>query len=834
MQTTMTLSVIALLLPLLGPSAAASIPMTVRLANFESQEELDQWEVSTTQAPMQWEMSDEHVRLGEHSAKVVTPSVREGGVSNDETYKGRGWPAIVLPAEHMLSSDWTPYRHLAFEAYNPDTQATPVWVRFGDHHKFEKVSLRTGWQTVRINIDHIDTLDELRFFFADPAHTSTIYLDDVRLETGDLGDLRKLADEIGGYIRGIENHPRVHHVFANLRDIRVEIDGLAERWEEITEGKDLTEITGWAGQVRRLKRRLEPFLPKAQAARFAVDHGDRQWGYGWISGLTKVLRNSDRIPFPGEIGGTVRVALAANEAEGVQLVLRFDVPPAARPLQNVRVSVSDLEGPSGSRITSDQVEVLPVGYVNPPSPPYHIEHSGWWPDPLLDFLEDGFELDPNVWQPVWLDVRASPNQSPGLYQGEITITADGDVPALQVPFEVEVWDFAVPVEHHFNVSFTYGAECMGGFYFTDREEMLRMLRFLVGEIDEEELGDGEARRMYEVNSRNVELMLSHRMFPDSIFRHRRPPQHEEVELWHERGVRRFIILAIQQGFQGKLEPGAPYPAADKKRMLDTLAVAIPRFEAAGMADMLHIFGFDEVSDNAHAAMVDIYGEVKERWPWLPLMTTAYDKSYGIDSGLDPYVDAWIPSVNAYNQTTAEIEAARARGREIWWYIHAGPDEPYPNFLIEDPPTESRLLMGFMPFKANADGFLYWYVSQWQETVTRGPLTNARGKGAGSYNGSGVIFYPGPDGPVVTIRMKAIRDGLEDYEYLWLLEQAIERVRGDIDGAAQRVPDDWLTQAEAALAIDDNLVVSVSDYNRDPEALLAARRQIAELLMQEIR
>ena len=387
----------------------------------------------------------------------------------------------------------------------------------------------------------------------------------------------------------------------------------------------------------------------------------------------------------------------------------------------------------------------------------------------------------------------------------------------------------MPVEHHFPVSLTYGPECMGAFYFTDYAELRRLLQFLHGEIDEDEMGTGEARRMYGVDQRNVELMLSHRMFPDSIFRSHRPPSVDEAELWRERGARRFIVFAVPGG--SSLEPGSPYPAADKKRILDTLAVALPRFEAAGMKDMLHIFGFDEVGEDAHAAMKGIYGEIKERWPWLPLMTTAYDRSYGLDSGLDEYVDAWVPGVNAYAQSTAAIEAARARGRKIWWYIHAGPDDPYPNFLIEDPPTESRLLMGFIAHKSGSDGFLYWYVSQWQETVTRGPLTNARGRGAGRYNGSGVIFYPGPDGPVATIRMKAIRDGLEDYEYLWLLEQAIEKVSNDPDGAGQRVPDDWLARAEVALAVDDDLVVSVADYSKDPKDLLTARREIAELLVQ---
>ena len=427
----------SVLLPSLVCSISAEAPgapmITVRLADFESQEELDRWEVAPTLTPMQWTLDDENVRRGKHSARLVTPSVREGGVSKDETYKGRGWPAVVLPAEQMPAADWTSYRHFAFEAYNPGSSTVPVWVRFGDHHKFEKVSLRAGWQTVRINIEHISTLDELRFFFADPVHTSTIHLDDVRLEIGDLSDLRQIADEAAAYISGVELHPRALHVRVNLRDMRVEIDGLAERWVEIAASEDADEIARWVGQVQRLKRRLEPFVPRAQAARLAIDLGDRRWGYGWISGLTKVLRDSERLPFPGELGGTVRVSLAANEAEGVQLVLRFTAPPAARPLQNVRVIVSDLTGPSGNRISAEQIEVLPVGYVHPPEPPYHVEHLGWWPDPLLDFL-DGFELDPNVWQPVWLDVRTTSDQAPGVYRGQIAVTSDGDVTPFQVPF----------------------------------------------------------------------------------------------------------------------------------------------------------------------------------------------------------------------------------------------------------------------------------------------------------------------------------------------------------------------------------------------------------------
>ena len=799
--------------------------VSVVLADFESTDELNRWELGPTLTPMAWELEATHVRHGQGSAKLTTPSVSEGGVSQDDTYMGRGWPAVVLPAEAMVEADWAPYRQLVFELFNPGPITVPLWVRFGDHQKFESVIAEQGWQTVRLDIDHITTLDELRFFFADPVYTSTIYLDHLRLETGDLSDLHELVEEAAVFISGVEQEPRARHVGSSLVEVRTELSSLAESWPDIA--KD--DLGGWSRQVRGIKDRLLRLVTRAQGDRFAIDVGDRRWGYGWIDGVTKVLRDAEQIPFPGEIGGTPTLSLAANETEGVQLVLRFAGVPADRALQNVRVSVSDLIGPEGARITSSQVEVLPVGYVNARKPPYHVIHVGWWPDPLLNFL-DGFELDPKVWQPVWLDVRTTPEQEPGLYKGSITVSTDGNghrnPDDIEVPFEVEVWDFALPVEHHFPLSLTYWPQSTGGFYFEDHADLESMLRAAGGEIPASELGNGAAKRVYDVHEKSVELVLAHRMFPDDIFRYRKTPPLDWVKLWHQRGARRFVLLAVQA--YGSLPREEPYPAGRRKVLFDALAKGVPLFEKAGLLDMGYIFTFDEVGENRFDSIKDIHGEIKRLYPTIPLMTTAYDDSYGMDSGLDPYVDIWVPGINVYNQTTPAIAAARERGREIWWYITAGPDHPYPNILIEGPAVDHRLLMGFIPYKLKSDGFLYWCLNQWTETVTRGPLTNARGKAVGSYNGAGIVFYPGPAGPVPSIRMKNMRDGLEDFEYLWLLEQAVAAARrGEVD-----LPAAWQRRAETALEID--VVRSVSDYNRDPGALIAARRELAELLAQAAR
>ena len=285
--------------------------VSVVLADFESTDELNRWELGPTLTPMAWELEATHVRHGQGSAKLTTPSVSEGGVSQDDTYMGRGWPAVVLPAEAMVEADWAPYRQLVFELFNPGPITVPLWVRFGDHQKFESVIAEQGWQTVRLDIDHITTLDELRFFFADPVYTSTIYLDHLRLETGDLSDLHELVEEAAVFISGVEQEPRARHVGSSLVEVRTELSSLAESWPDIA--KD--DLGGWSRQVRGIKDRLLRLVTRAQGDRFAIDVGDRRWGYGWIDGVTKVLRDAEQIPFPGEIGGTP-IAVVGGKRNG--------------------------------------------------------------------------------------------------------------------------------------------------------------------------------------------------------------------------------------------------------------------------------------------------------------------------------------------------------------------------------------------------------------------------------------------------------------------------------------------------------------------------------------
>ena len=130
--------------------------------------------------------------------------------------------------------------------------------------------------------------------------------------------------------------------------------------------------------------------------------------------------------------------------------------------------------------------------------------------------------------------------------------------------------------------------------------------------------------------------------------------------------------------------------------------------------------------------------------------------------------------------------------KVWWYqscnSHGCNGGPTPDAAAEkvysgwasymvDHPTPLNRAMGPLAFLSGVDGELYF------DTVfaynTKDPWQDVFEFGG---NGDGTLFYPGTPArpgfsrhqPVVSLRLKHIRDGLEDYEYLRLLESLGEQ------------------------------------------------------------
>jgi hypothetical protein len=157
------------------------------------------------------------------------------------------------------------------------------------------------------------------------------------------------------------------------------------------------------------------------------------------------------------------------------------------------------------------------------------------------------------------------------------------------------------------------------------------------------------------------------------------------------------------------------------------------------------------------------------------------------------------------------------GGDLWSYTscNAGFGNA-PEWMVDYPPINERIQAGFLNWTQGATGILYYRSDGWTAGNTIGSWNNvdttACGGGLGR-PGDGIFLYP--PGPIAStesapgIRLKAIRDGIQDYEYAQILKN--------------------LAQVPFVNSIIVPVATSWSNWSHDPSALEAARLQLGQQL-----
>ena len=513
---------------------------------------------------------------------------------------------------------------------------------------------------------------------------------------------------------------------------------------------------------------------------------DAGFAVGLESSMHKVMIRD--YPFTGSFDDHYDLALARNEHEAFQVV----VMPFHRDLKDVTVSAGPLEGPNGSAGCSAEVSL--VGHVEvADNTPYKTHYHGWWPDVLL-YFQQTCDVRDDEHVAFWIDIATEATTPPGLYKGRVKITAAGCKP-IEIQLNVTVWDFELPAGTHLRNAFTY-AEYAVGRYYGDR------------------WGKELAYKYYD-------FILDHRLNIDHLYRDNMP-DFELVEYGISKGMNSFNL-------------GADFRQIGPEGPDDEFDQYVSHLMKEGWLDLAYVYGFDEVKDKEQfEAMKEVFSSIHLHYPGLKTMTTAQDRSFGKDTGLREAVDIWVPLTDAYN--LEEARKLRAEGKKMWGYVCVVPYPPYANWFVESPAIEARLLTGAMSHKYEVDGFLYYMINLWWNSppppVTSGPYTewdpgtfiNRRGE---IPNGAGSLLCPGPDGPLSPSRRGTIRDGVEDYEYLYLAAELADRVRRL---PATPVRQAYLKRAETLLAVPDRVVHTVTAYTRDPRDLSAFRHDLAQAIL----
>ncbi len=514
--------------------------------------------------------------------------------------------------------------------------------------------------------------------------------------------------------------------------------------------------------------------------------------------------------------GPAELTLAQGEYESLQAVVMT----YGETLRNLSAEITSIKGPEGDEVPESlfRASVNPLGSVYVKKTPVTLpalgdrpkDYEGWIPDPVRTDIS---RVDVAAWdmQPFWIELYTSNKVNPGTYRVTVQFSADGKV-AEVLEIDAVVWPFAIPDRPDLATSIS--TKSVNPFAQAKFSERWYILEEIYNITDAEEFA--------KLEDKYIDLLETFKIEPDLINNTKPPTVEELLKIKHEWGLRQFNIIYLppySMNFDMN-KPGTWQPQIDK--ILLTIETAMVEYEQAGLADKAYIYGFDESSQLGLAK--EIFRQIKERFPDLPIMTTYLDRSLGVDTGLAELVDIWVPGVELINHD-ARIKAQN-RGAKVYWYTHQAVRDPLPNWFNGYAPSDTRVLLGPMSHKMNVDGFLYYNIARW---VNRGPmddgiLSNWDPRTYPTANGDGSLFYPGADGPLASQRMHNFRDGLEDYNLLNVLEASIERA----DEAG--ISDNLLTEAKVLLNADA-VVTTERVYTKDASVYRKWREEVSQMIVQ---
>ena len=211
------------------------------------------------------------------------------------------------------------------------------------------------------------------------------------------------------------------------------------------------------------------------------------------------------------------------------------------------------------------------------------------------------------------------------------------------------------------------------------------------------------------------------------------------------------------------------------------------------------------------------------------MTRAFDAIGKYAPGVLRLMDACPPDLKGMDLwcplspgLPGGYEKAKAGGKTIWWYVCCGPGRPFANFFTNQSVLENRMLFP-QSWQFHSTGVLYWGLNYWISWGEKPPdpkFPEGQWKSSTTYDAQGLIgdgysIYPGPtiDHPLSSIRLETMRDGIEDYEYLYRLAELNQGKR-------------HAKEVEDLLAVPPAISRSLTEYTADPEAYRRYRERLA--------
>ena len=505
-----------------------------------------------------------------------------------------------------------------------------------------------------------------------------------------------------------------------------------------------------------------------------------------------------------------RVIIAGPRAayESYQVIVRA----GSERLDDVNITASDLSDGRGHSIRASNITLFRQWFIDfagvdaengtRPVPQHSPTRDARVPDPLIPLVDPytgkalgaPFRVDAGMNRPIWVDVFIPPDASPGGYRGTLSVSSTNHQP-IEVPIELTVWDIVLPDQRAVPTLFQMDIDplinfhrdtwkCDGGSCYLDWTAQTRLVIKRYEEL---------------AHSHRIDVGQAGTRGPASANECAAPSDWSE----YDDSIRPYIDGSYYADrvpstrLQVPLTPGADYgPQTCSQAQYKAIAKAwADHLKQNGWFERAVIFAEDEPPPEIWPRLAQ-----HARWiveadrEWKPRIIATMPATPAQAPLFDPVIGVYVTCLKCYDNWYLKDDAPFGRqqwrerfktGTRLWFYESNAQVAPYPTFASNTlDGNEPRIMMWGSWFEG-ATGFLYWQINQWTIKHSWGPNIEY------GVTGDGVLIYPGHhdglvkqggspeevtvDGPIASIRLKQIRNALQDWA---LFAMAEDKGHGD--------------------------------------------------------
>ncbi|KAL9656554.1 hypothetical protein ABK040_005316 [Willaertia magna] len=541
----------------------------------------------------------------------------------------------------------------------------------------------------------------------------------------------------------------------------------------------------------------------------------------------KILQSKNPPTTP--VNSNIKVYMARNEYEPAQIIIR----------PNSAISSLQVSKPVfGNNIQS---ELYQVTYINLAAASDSLGTSGMFPDPLTPISDTHTlsNLNANQNYIIWLNLRTLNASSAGDFTASFTITVNGQNYIL--PIQVHVFNFAIPMKHHIDsqmnldhqsILSSYGVSGTG----TDYWKYVNMIKQWMydhrltpnsplwsGGLT----GKGASPYIdYDCNTGKFSDPYGAWGFVDNVNKYLKG---NSIDFNNASGIgfssfmfaglidnscsvdqRTSTFCSISRSATGDWVQGNNPTSAFNTKWWKYMKDTQDYLQSLGLLEISYYYPFNEPQNTNDYDAVAWYSQYIKA------------KIYANTKYPNAKIDIWVPVLPNFNPSVS-WERESKYGEQTWIYFLDSTKPPYFNPITIDHQGVESLVLGWYLWKYRIRGIAYYAFNSWSQNPYTSPaLYGQNGNLFMQYppstNNQPIAYGSNNHRFVPSIRLELMRDSLETYEYLYLLN-------GGKAQASSYYPD--------VDSLVDMVVQSTTGFSRSDDFYYNMRRVIGMKLGGEI-